>query len=686
MDTRRLFVCAVLITLAATLAHAAELPLTRVVLFSSGVGYFERDGKVQGDATLDLTFRTNQINDILKSLVVQDLGGGAIAPVTYAPQDPLERTLSSFPLNISDNPRLADLWDRLRGSKVQVTSLGAKAEGTALGSEKRELAVGDKLMTIEVLNLLTDKGIVQFPVEKIEAVQILDPKLAADLQKALEAIDRARATDKKPVTLTLKGQGEREVRVGYLLETPIWKTTYRLVNDKDGLFLQGWAIVENTTDDDWTNIGLSLVSGRPVSFTQDLYEPLYLRRPDVPVMVAPAASPAVNAGAMERKQSMEAEEQRTDAMAADRPAMRRAEKAGGGGGFAMGAAMAPASPAAAAPPPAFGFAQNAAAAMAQGARVGTLFQYAINQPVTIARQRSAMIPIINEKVEGEKVDVYSPGLYQTHPMTGIRMKNTSKLHLMAGPITVFDGATYGGDALIEDIAPGDERLVTYAMDLEVEVGATSKSNPDQLLSAKIAKGVMTLSYKTRTETTYTIKNASSEKRTVIVEHAIRPDWTLVQPKEADEKTRLAYRFRVPVEPGKTATLTVVEDFPRAQIVALNGRDVNTTRLFLAQPELNQKLKAALQKLAQMQDELAALTTQRTQKEARIREIGLEQERIRQNMRELDRAGELYKQYVEKLTKQETEFETLRVEIKELTARETTKSQEIADYVAGLDVE
>lgn len=680
MGTRRLYVCVVLLAVAATLSPAAELPLSRVVLFSSGVGYFEREGNVQGDATLDMTFRTSQINDILKSLVIQDLGGGTIAPVTYAPQDPLERTLSSFSLDISDNPRLADLWDRLRGSKVQVKALGTTAEGTAFGSEKREMAVGDKVMTIEVLNLLTEKGIVQFPVEKVESVQILDPKLAADLQKALGAIDRSRATDKKPVTLNLKGQGDRKVRVGYLLETPIWKTTYRLVNDKDGLFLQGWAIVENTTDDDWSNVNLSLVSGRPVSFTQDLYQPLYLQRPDVPVMVAPAASPALNVGAMERRQSVEAEEMRADA-AADKPMARRAERAGGGGGFALGVpAAAPAAP------PAYGFAQNAAAAMAQGARVGTLFQYAVNQPVTIARQRSAMIPIINEKVEGEKVDVYSPGLYQKHPMTGLRMKNTSKLHLMAGPITVFDGAAYGGDALIEDIAPGDERLVTYAMDLEIEVTTESKSNPDQLLAAKIVKGLMTLSYKTRTETTYTIKNASIDKRTVIVEHAIRPDWTLVQPKEADEKTRLAYRFRVPVEAGKTSSLTVVEDFTRATLVTLSGRDANSTRLYLLRPELSDKLKAALQKLAQMQDELAALTLQRTQKEARIKEIGQEQERIRQNMRELDRAGELYKQYVEKLTRQETEFETLRTEIKELTAKETAKSQEISDYVAGLDVE
>lgn len=224
------------------------------------------------------------------------------------------------------------------------------------------------------------------------------------------------------------------------------------------------------------------------------------------------------------------------------------------------------------------------------------------------------------------------------------------------------------------------------MDLEVEVATQSKSNADQLLSAKIVKGIMTLTYKNRMEMTYTIKNASSEKRTVIVEHAIRPDWQLIQPKEADEKTRSAYRFRVPVETGKTVTLTVAEEMPRATVVALTGRDIANTRLYLQQPGMTEPLKAALQKLVQMQDELASLTAQRSQKEARIKEIGQEQERIRQNMRELDRASELYKQYVEKFTKQEAEFETLRTEIKDLTAKETAKQQEIADYVARLDVQ
>lgn len=678
MRAFRLTVVVALVLALLGAVSAAELPLTRVQLFSSGVGYFERDGKVDGTTTVEMTFRTAQINDILKSLVLQDFGGGKIAPVTYAPQDPLQRTLGSFALDISDNPSLMQLWERLKGSKVLVTA-GSAVEGTAFGAETQEKAVGDEIQEVPYLNLLTAKGLVQFPLSEVRSVKILDPKLEADLQKALEAIDKARATDRKPVTLDFQGQGAREVRVGYLLETPVWKTTYRLVSDKDGILLQGWAIVENTTDDDWKGVNLSLVSGRPVSFTQDLYEPLYLSRPEIPVTVAAAARPRVYEEAIERK----AEPEVADRMEAA-PLARAARGVRGAAGAAPAMATPPAAPAPAAPMRRL--AEGAADAMAAGGKVGTLFQYAITQPVTIPRQQSAMIPIISDRVEGEKLSVYNAAADARHPMNGIMLKNTSKLHLMGGPITVFDGEAYGGDALIEDIAPGEQRLLTYAMDLPVEVESQSTAEPQKLLTAKIVNGVMTLTYKQRFETTYNIKNGADEKRVMLIEHPLRQDWKLIEPKQADERTRSAYRFKVPVEAGKTGKLVVVEELPRVQEVALVSASAAQTQLWIAQTELSEKLRAALQKLTGLQEEAAALSQQRAEKETRIKEIEQEQSRIRANMKELDRASELYRQYVEKLTKQETEFEALRGQIAELRAKEAAKKAEIAAYVAGLDVQ
>lgn len=683
-----LAVTVALMVFLAVSAFAADVPLSRVVLFSSGVGYFERNGSVDGDASVELSFRTEQINDMLKSMVLQDLSGGTIAPVTYAPQDPLEKTLSSFAIDISDNPRMADLWDRLRGTRVQVTAEQA-VEGIVFGAEQQEKTVGDKVMTFDVLNLLTDKGLVEVPLWSVRSIKVLDPKVDGDLRKALDAIDKSRDAEKRPVTLSFKGQGKRDVRIGYLLETPVWKTSYRLVNEKDSLYLQGWAIVENTTDEDWTNVNLTMVSGRPISFTMDLYQPLYSERPEVAVQVQQAAKPQVFAGAVEVKVEArdEAEEaamapgrtgRRLGAMAAPpSPAAAPAEFGGYGGG-GMGMAAAPA-------PPAFALSETGATSMAQGGKVGTLFRYAINQPVTVPRKRSAMIPIIGQKVDGEMVSVYNRSADAKHPMNGIKLKNTTGLHLMGGPITVFDGGVYGGDALIEDVTPGEERLLTYAMDLAVEVEPATKSAPQQLLSAKIVNGILSLTRKQRMDTVYTIKNSAEEKRSVIVEHPLRADWTLVEPKEADERTQTNYRFRVQLEPKQTSKLTVSEECPTVEVVELVSQDVKRINLLVAQPQLDPKVKASLQKLADLQAELAGLTAQRTERETRVKEIDQEQNRIRQNMRELDRTSDLYKSYVTKLTTQETEFDKLRGEIQQLRQQETDKKAAVADYVKGLNL-
>lgn len=682
MSTMTTVLVVVLVCLLVSLVTAADLPITRVALFSSGVGYFEREGKVQGDATIELSFRTAQINDILKSLVVQDLGGGTVAPVTYAPQDPLERTLGSFAVNIADNPRLGELWNRIRGTSVMVTGQQVY-QGTVYGMEKQERAVDDKVMTYEVLNLLTDQGLVQIPLYQVSNITLLDPKLDGDLRKAFEAIDQARDVDKRPVTLSFKGQGEREVMVGYLLETPVWKTSYRLLTDENGLFIQGWAIVENTTDEDWNAVSLSLVSGQPVSFVQTLYDPLYVQRVVIPPSVQAAARPRVWEGAMEQQKMAEAEmapPEAPPAAAPPAPALR-ARRAADRGAAPAGMGMATAG----AEMDKLSLADAGVAAMAAGSKVGTLFQYAINQPVTIPRKRSAMLPIINDKIEGEKLSIYNASVDAKHPMNGIKLKNSSPLHLMGGAVTVFDGGVYGGDALIEDIPPGDERVMTYAVDLAVEVEPQSKSAPQELVAAKIVHGVLTLTHKQRMETTYVVKNRAEQPRTVLVEHPVRPDWTLVEPKEPAERTRANYRFRLLVEPGKTEKLTVVEEWPTVEIVRLADRGLDQLKTIIIQPQLSPELKAALQKAADILAELAVLQAQREEAEARIQEIEAEQTRIRQNMRELDRTSELYKQYVQKLAQQEQEFETLREQVRTLREQEAAKSQELADYLAGLDV-
>ena len=672
---------------AVTAAVAADIPISRVVMFSSGVGYFERAGSVEGTQPVSLSFKTDQINDLLKSLVLQDFDGGKIAPVVYAPQDPLVRTLKSFSVDLSQDKSLADMMRALRGAKVAIVA-DQVLTGTVVGVEKQQQSAKEGAVEFEVVNLLTEKGLQQVPIWHIKSLKLLDAKLSGDLAKALGVLADSHDSGKRPLTITFTGTGKRHVRIGYLLETPVWKTSYRLVNDPKGALLQAWAIVENTTDDDWQGVKLSLVSGRPISFIQDLYQPLYVTRPTVAPSVIGSPPPQTYEGDMASNLAP---------VPAPAPAAMPASPAaeapgamggmGGGGGVALYARRAEKAPAREDEGvDAQAMHGSGVNAMAAGEKVGELFQYAIDQPVTVARQRSAMIPIINGDIKAEKVSVYNAGVNAKFPLNGMKLKNTTALHLMGGPITVFDGGAYAGDALINDVAPGDERLLTYAVDIGVEVSPKAGDGTQELTSMKVSRGVLIRTHKQRTEMTYTAKNVTGEKRTLLIEHPLRDGWGLVAPAKADETTRGVYRFKVEIAPKSTAKLVVVEEHPETETVALTESGLDDIALYVQAPKISDALKAALQKIIDMKTKLADLAQQRGVKEARIKEINDEQDRLRKNMAQLDRQSDLYKKYVEKLTAQETEFEKLQGEIKALKASEKGQQDELSAYILGLSVE
>src|SRR4029079_5453441 len=252
---------------------AQSVPVTKVMLFSSGVGYFEHAGTVHGNSSTELRFKTSQINDILKSLMLQDQDGGRIGTVTYPSQDPLSKTLKSFQVDIAQNPTLADLLNQLRGARVSVQTAGERLAGTVMGVEVRQKAstLGQPIAS-PVLNLLSGATIRSVELQQISSLSLDDPQLEDELGKALAALAQARDQDKKPVTIAFTGAGDRRVRIGYVVETPVWKTSYRLLLEPKSNVarIQGWAIVENQTESDWNNVSLSLVSGRPISFTLDL--------------------------------------------------------------------------------------------------------------------------------------------------------------------------------------------------------------------------------------------------------------------------------------------------------------------------------------------------------------------------------------------------------------------------------
>jgi hypothetical protein len=658
--------------------HAAEpaaLPLTEVVLYSSGVGYFRRDGQVEGSEKIDLRFKVDDVNDLLKSLVVQDLDGGHVAAVSYGSREPITRALKTFGIDLTENPTLGDLLNQVRGERIEVATPNA-ITGTLVGVEKKKRPVGredGQVVEVEFLNLLTDEGLRTIPLEQVQRFRLLDDRLAAELRQALEVLAAGHDTRKKAVELRFDGQWRRRIRVAYVVQTPVWKTSYRLVlDDEKAPYLQGWAIVENTTDDDWNEVRLALVSGRPISFVMDLYQPLYAPRPEVRPELYLSLRPQVYGQAMEEAKARERAEA---APAAPEMLARRRPMA--------------AAPMAAAPlAPGRGgldLAQGVTAS-ASGLQAGELFQYAIKAPVTLARQRSALLPILGEEVAGKKVSIYNASVQPRHPLHGFRLKNTSPLHLMQGPITVFDAGAYAGDARIEDLAPGGERLISYALDLGVEVEPQRQAGPQDLVSVALRKGTLIARRRATDETVYRVRNRDRKERNVLVEHPFRPDWDLTEPKEPAERTRDLYRFEVKVAASQGESLRVREERQLAETIALADIGPDALVSYIRARVVSDKVKEALRRVIELRTALEQTRAERARREQRVGEIAQEQGRIRENMARLAPNSELSNRYVKKLDQQETELEGLRREIEGLKDTESGQQRALNDYLLGLELE
>ena len=660
----------------------ATLPLSKIVLYSSGVGYFQHDGTVNNRTQLDLRLHTNQINDMLKSLVVQDFGGGKVSTVTYGSRDPVTKTLGSFGINLNGNPTLGQILTQVRGEPVEVTAPNPIV-GTLLGVEKKTESIGEgsqhRIVEQEYVTLLTEDGFRSLSLANVQRIKLINSALNAELHQALAVLASNHDAQQKTVSITFDGTGSRQARVAYLTETPVWKTTYRLVLDEDKApYLQGWAIVENQTLQDWRDVKLSLVSGRPISFTMDLYQPLYNPRPVVQPDLYANLKPQTYGDAMDELKPMASAPVARSDMKKERLLGKMAQ------GFAGGRANAPAESGMSAEME-MGRLEEGVAPMAMGEDKGELFEYRIDQPVTLAKHTSALLPIIGQTLQGQKVSLYNQRVNAKHPLNGYRLKNTSSLHLMQGPITLFDSGTYAGDARIEDLPPGQDRLISYALDLKTEVEPTLEGGTQELATVSLKKGTMLVSRRLIEDRTYLIKNRDAKTKTVLIEQPYRADWKLAEPKEPTERTRDMYRFSVSVDPGKSATLRVKETLPIQESILLMESGVDQIIHYQQAKEVSQKVKEALQRVVQLRSKLDDTRAQRMRLDQRIAEITAEHGRIRENMQRLQQNSDLYNRYVKKLDQQETELEKLRKEIEASKNTEDEQRRELQSYVMNLDV-
>lgn len=699
--SRAIGVCALLLGVCAT-AWSEELKTSRVALFSSGVGYFESAATVEGTTSLETKFRVDQINDVLKSLVLRDLDGGTISAVQYPSRDPVDKALKSFAVDVTGRPTLGDLLNQLRGVLVEIKAPNL-VRGSIIGVEKEAIVTPEKAGKVEreVLALLTDDGLRTFTLRELTGVKILDAKLEGELRKALETLAASHDSEKKTVTLNFAGEGKRRVMVGYMLETPIWKTTYRLVlADDKKPYLQGWAIVENTTDQDWENVRMSLVSGRPISFAMDLYQPLYVPRP----MERLALYGSVRAPEYEGEVAAKPEGKGESLAGAD-------YLDGGGKGRKRAAkrSMDTRTPAAAGESDATGQTQvnnlvrnawvstagNAAtmnladsgvASDASAEAAGELFEYAVQTPVSLKRQDSAMLPIVTTEIEGNKLSIFNPATHPKHPLNGLKIKNTSGLFLMQGPVTVFEAGVYAGDAKLPDLQKDELRLIAYALDLSTDVEMKKQDHPEEWTNFWIVKGTLGQRKKLVDEREYTLKNKGDKARTVLIEQPIEADWKLVEPKEPAEQTASMLRFKVEVPPGPAQSLKVRLEKVVDEWLLVSSLKNESVAWYVQQKTISEAVKQALGKVVELQIALEDTRRQIKQAKDEIEAISTEQTRIRENMKTLSETSEVRRRYEKKLDEQETRVEKLREQLAELSKQEESRRKALEDYIVSLTVE
>jgi hypothetical protein len=709
------------------LKPAVELPITRVVLFNSGVGYFARSGEVTDDARVDLTFREEDINDLLKSMTLEDFNGGRIDAVSYDSREPIARTLASFAINLNGNPTFASILTQMRGERVEVTltptavNQPGKLNGVIVSVEKQKAPAGNTTLDVEVLNLWCAEGMRAVKLNEIQQLKFLNPIIESEFRRALEVLSLSHDTQKKAVSLFFSGKGKRKVQVGYVVEAPIWKTSYRLILDKDDKeppFLQGWALVENPSDDDWENVRMVLVSGRPISFKMDLYNPLYVDRPTERLELFTSLRPVTYRSGFPRDKG--------EAVAADAAEFdRSAAFPGRGGGTRRqqnAARELQGAPAfAGAVPPALGmppmaegqalrgsvqerkdeaFARETEAEMgrrlitatvgnaATASNLGDYYQYIIQHPVTLARQKSGMFPIITRAIEGQRVSIYNQNVQKTHPLRGLKFKNTSGAYLNQGPITVLEGATYAGDTRILDVNKNEERLLSYAIDLGMEIDPQVGPGTQRIVSVKAVRGIVTTTTKFTEEKRYRIINRSEQDRVLLIEHPNRTNqqFRLVDTDKPVEETPEFYRFQTSLKSGETKTFTVKEERDVQTTVQLTNSSDDQIRYFLslsqASPALKQKLREALQ----LKGQWDVVRRELQQVQADLQRLNADQDRIRKNLRETPPEAEVYKKYLKKLDDQEKEIDALTARQKELMSREFEARKRYEDYLANLSDE
>jgi len=676
----------------------SQLPVTQVTLYKSGVGLFEHAGQVTGDQPVTIDFTTAQLNDVLQSLTAVDLNGGRIVRAGYNSTTPLDQQLKALPLALGEQPTTADFYTAIRGARVEVHSGTISLTGRLLNIESTNIVAENSSPARErrLITVVSDSGEIRtLELTPATSVRLLDSSLHTDVSRYLELLSSTRSEGLRHLTLEDNGSGTRELHVSYISEVPIWKSTYRILFSKQNATVQGWSVVDNTTGADWNNVRLSLVVGAPQSFIQPLSIPYYSRRPEIPLPEEAQLTPQthesgegpVNAAKMETLNGPLGPPPAAGLVGyagmanGSAAGMAGAIGAGagrnyGGGALKVGGGVADRTAAQAA--------LDSVRVNATTAAFDDYFAYNLSEPITIRRNESALVPILQTKFDAEQVTLWSE--QRPTPLRALWITNTSNLTLDRGSFTILENGSFGGEGLLEPIHPAEKRLLSYAVDQGVRVTTDNAHNNHRVQRISISKGVLEQQSVDLSEVDYLIHNAAADSRTVVVERPVRSGWSLDSSAKPMETTGTANRFRVEVKPNESVRLHIGERHPgilRYQITNLND---NQFTMLLSQTGNDDTLRQVLEPVLAARRRMADVQAQVEAMNSRITSLRTDEDRQRANLTALNSSDHVARErFVRDLNATEDQIAAAEKELAGGQASLTTAKTDLANMIEALQL-
>jgi len=598
------------------------------VLYKNGLALFERSGAVKSGEPVRLEFKKSEMDDVLKTLVLNS-SAGAVTHLRYELDDPLDRRLADIGLTIPSGVNLAALLDQMRGARIVLGTAGGPIEGVVVSGR---IGMAKEAQKLE-LNFLTNAGELKvIDLDGVSSVKFTDDRLQKRLTDALAAYQQAQSQERKSLWIDTSGQSG-SLLARYLVPAPMWKSAYRLAfNDKDEATIEGWAVVENKSESDWNNVNLTVVSGRPISFISRLYEPRYVARPELEVAEAQNAQP------------MEVQTRALAAAPPPAPAMARvAAKKSQASAQAFDAASAMNKPVAGMVTGASGGMPGGVAETVEVAsnvepeteaeEAGELFEYHFSRPASVKAGESLLLPFVQQKINAHQVYIWeaSEGV---HPHRAAKLTNNTGKTLDGGPVTFYTPEGYAGESLLSTFKAGDKRFLSFSVDLGTKVTSKFDTGAQVIRSVKAERGVLTTKSVLEQKTTYTVTSVDTKDKSLLLSHPLRSDLELISPKP-EEKSDQRYLFAVTVPAAGEAKVTVVEQRPLEERVGILNMAPDDIFAWISARKLTPEARQKLEALAAKKREVAAADAEIKRLEANINNLSNDENRLRQNIQSLN---------------------------------------------------